>query len=699
MGSFLAPNTGSGSIRSEQRWRSRRRFLRSDAGRRAWTRGAICLVLLAARRSRAVEPIEIEVRGDAIAVPPKEPSVAGSVIRREQLSSPGVEAGDVLRTQPGVGVFETGGYGAPTSASIRGATSAQTPVYLAGVRLNDDVGGNADLSTVPVWFLNRVEIYRSNAPLAGDQLGLGGAIFFEPRKPAGPEAGAGAMAGSFGAHAFWGRAALGNERASALVGVRQDGARNDYSYLNDGGTRFDPSNQHTSVFSNADTRRWDVWAVGSLRLTERGRAELVLNDVEREQGLQTFALFPTTAARARFARRLGAFTTRVPCAEQGCQLTTTSSLITTHSRYDDPLREVGLGTSRLDVDATRVEDALTLRWTPLRPLSLTPSVRAAIDHLQVAGEGSPVARARRIFSRVALQGEWLAAERVTLRALGSAECHGTALDRPLPWSAPGDSLGPLGGSAVCGQFEPAARAGAELDTAPLTLLATVGRYARVPTLSELYGVSGVVRGNSALVPETGLSLEVGARSSRESSRALAGLSFDVFAFLRSSRDLISYQRSAIGYVRPSNIGAARVAGLELQVAHRPLVWLLFACSATLLDPRDTSSARLKNDRLPYQPQVTLTPRVELSRRFAKTVVSSSKADISYFYEASRFADRAGLIVIPAQTSLEVGGELGFFGDEIALRARVANVLNQARFDLIGYPLPGRAAYLALEMQL
>jgi iron complex outermembrane receptor protein len=129
------------------------------------------------------------------------------------------------------------------------------------------------------------------------------------------------------------------------------------------------------------------------------------------------------------------------------------------------------------------------------------------------------------------------------------------------------------------------------------------------------------------------------------------------------------------------------------------VWLLFACSATLLDPRDTSSARLKNDRLPYQPQVTLTPRVELSRRFAKTVVSSSKADISYFYEASRFADRAGLIVIPAQTSLEVGGELGFFGDEIALRARVANVLNQARFDLIGYPLPGRAAYLALEMQL
>src|SRR5262245_40523096 len=100
----------------------------------------------------------MSVRGESLATPPKEPSMAGSVIREERLRAPGLEASDVLRTQPGVAVLDTGGYGSLSTASIRGATAAETPVYLAGVRLNDDVGGTADLSLVPLWMVHRVEI-------------------------------------------------------------------------------------------------------------------------------------------------------------------------------------------------------------------------------------------------------------------------------------------------------------------------------------------------------------------------------------------------------------------------------------------------------------------------------------------------------------------------------------------------------------
>jgi iron complex outermembrane receptor protein len=655
------------------------------------------LALVAPRKGRAQEPIEIEVQGDAIGLPPKEPSVAGGVIRRERLNSPGLEAGDALRTQPGVAVFETGGYGSLSTASVRGATSAQTPVYLAGVRLNDDVGGTADLSTIPLWFLNRIEIYRSNAPLAGDQLGIGGAIFFEPRRPEGPEASAGAMLGSFGARALWARAGVGNEQASALVGVRLDGAQNDYTYLNDSGTRFDRSNDHTSVFSNADTKRLDVWAIGTARLGARGRADLVVNDVERNQGLQTFALFPTTSARASFSRRLTALSTQAPCAAEGCIVTTTASFLATHSEYDDPLREVALGTNRLDLDATRIEDGLAVRFAPWSRFSVAPAVRAAVDRLTIAGQGSPTAHARRVFSRAALQAEWNASERVTARALGSAECHGTSLNGPLPWSAPGDATGPKG-SATCGQFESAARAGLELDSELATWLVNGGRYARVPTLSELYGVSGVVRGNTALIPESGVSLEAGARSTRALTNALGGLSLDCFAFVRWSKDLISYQRSAIGYVRPFNIGSARVTGLELQAAYTPAPFLLFELAATLLDPRDTSAVRPRNALLPYQPQVALSPRAELRARFRRAVIESAKASASYFYESSRYADRAGLIVVPGQGSLDLAAELRVRPAHLNISARLANVLGQTRFDLIGYPLPGRAAYLAMETE-
>ena len=189
--------------------------------------GALAGLAAATSRAGAADPIDVVVEAPPSTVPSKDSGTAGSVVHRDRLQAPGLESADVLRLQPGVTVFDTGGHGAPSTAAIRGATSAQTPVYLAGVRLNDDVGGAADLSLVPLWFVDRVEVYRSNAPLEADALGIGGAIFFEPRLPKATEAGAGTMAGSYGARALWGYAGVGDPSSGALFGVRADGARND----------------------------------------------------------------------------------------------------------------------------------------------------------------------------------------------------------------------------------------------------------------------------------------------------------------------------------------------------------------------------------------------------------------------------------------------------------------------------------------
>ena len=119
-------------------------------------------------------------------------------------------------------------------------------------------------------------------------------------------------------------------------------------------------------------------------------------------------------------------------------------------------------------------------------------------------------------------------------------------------------------------------------------------------------------------------------------------------------------------------------------------------STTALDPRDTSDVRPVNDLLPYQSRLLLASRIELAIPFEDTWLRAVKATVSYFYQASRYADRAGLIVIPAQGSLDVDAELADLGGHLSLRARVANLLNETRFDLVGFPLPGRAAYLSME---
>ena len=71
----------------------------------------------------------------------------------------------------------------------------------------------------------------------------------------------------------------------------------------------------------------------------------------------------------------------------------------------------------------------------------------------------------------------------------------------------------------------------------------------------------------------------------------------------------------------------------------------------------------------------------------------------YVYEANRYADRAGTKVIPEQHDVEV--EVGIVTREphIGVRVRIDNVLDRARFDRVGFVLPGRSVYAAIETRL
>jgi iron complex outermembrane receptor protein len=451
------------------------------------------------------------------------------------------------------------------------------------------------------------------------------------------------------------------------------------------------------VRTNADAQTYDVWAMGSVRLGERGRADIVANDVEREQGLPGLMLFPSTRARLRLKRRLAGLTTRVACPGRRCEVAATTSVIASQSSYDDPLREVALGATRLDIDAARVESGVVVRWAPAETFSVTPAARASMENMSTDSASVSTAHARRAFARAALQAQWAATDSLTLRALGSLECNATSQSGIAPWTLPGDAAGPSGASHACDEIQPAARAGAQVDGGPVTLLANVGRYTRTPTLTELYGLSGAVRGNTALVPEKGVSTEAGLRGAVSWGGARYA-SIDLFAFVRSASELIAYQRSSLGYVRPFNVGSARVAGVELYLDVRPARFAVVQLAATLLDPRNTSEVRPTSDALPYLSKLTVVPRVELGSRVNVAPIDSAKVSLSYFYESSRYADPAGLVVIPEQGSLDVDADVAAFGETVTLRGRLANALDQTRFDLIGYPLPGRAAYLALEAQ-
>jgi vitamin B12 transporter len=609
--------------------------------------------------------------------------VAGSVIVRERLAAPGLEAQDVLRTQPGVEVTESGGFGMPATAAVRGATAADTPVYLAGVRLNDDVGGTADLSLVPLWLIDRIEVYRGNAPLEADRLGPGGAIFFEPRRPTRPMGGAGYYGGSWGASKGWAYAGTRSGPAAVLVGVSGDAATNRYPFVNDHGTLFEPQNATPDTRQNADERTLEGWALARVELGAGATLDLVANAVSREQGVPSLALLQTRRARERTGRELASLGLSVPIGgATHATLDARTSLIIGSNAYSDPLLELSLYTRELRIVGRRVEQTVAAAVDVTPALRARPVVTVAHEGIDRDPSDIPLGKAHREFARAAVGADDRATDWLTFHALASGECHHTGASS----------------DTICNVLEPTGRIGIELGSQHVRVLSNFGRYVRVPTLGEVYGVSGTVHGNGALAPEAGLTGDVGIRAQTAPSALVYGAYVDGFVFARWADGLIAYERTGQGYVTPYNVGRARLVGLELLtgVAITPAV--RFEVAATWLDPRDTTPGRTTvNDILPFRSRLIVAPRLRGDWKTpSRDGLSGLGGEVRAVYQSNRYVDPAGLGLIPEQATVDLEGDASFFDGRLTARARVADLFDSIRTDIVGYPLPGRSFYAGLE---
>jgi len=622
---------------------------------------------------------EIVVEGHKSLRPMREPTLAATRVDPRELSRPGANAAAVLSRVPGVQVSETGSASDLSTASVRGATSAQTPVYLAGVRLNDDLTGTADLSLIPLWMLGRAEVYRGNAPADADRLGIGGAIYFEPRMPRQNHLRAGAQFGSFGQRAAWLGAEVARAGDAALVAFRTAASDNDYPYVDNGGT-VSEKDDRVRTRPNADASERDAWAIGRTALRKpNARLTTVFNAFQREQGVTGLAAVPALAARAKTARLLAGLTAEVPCSsESGCELVLTSQAITTRTQLTDPDHELGLLADRLDSQGTRFAESVGV-W--LKSGIIRALLGANYELEQLEQDGASVLRAKRNTgsARVAL---FATLNRDTeLSALTVVTCDTTD--------------GPQQGQG-CVDLTPEFRLGARKRWGAFELRSNFGRYVRVPTLGELYGISAVVRGSSALVPEQGLAWDLGARWEAQLGPVWTYL--DAFGFARHVSDLIAYRRSSLGAVTPYNVGSARVLGAEFEAGAQFVQHARASLALTLLDPRDTTAGRtLANDLIPHQSRVVSSAYVEGFVDPKNSPLRRAGLDARLSHRASRLADPAGLIVLPASTTLDLGATLRFGRKhDVSLRAVVDDVFDSRHFDFIGYPVPGRSFHMSAE---
>ncbi len=157
-----------------------------------------------------------------------------TIIRPDDYKGEQKTLADLLKDVPGVHVREVNGKGQYTTVSVRGSTAAQVGVFVDGVLFNLGGDAAADISTIPVKNVERIEVYRGYIPARFGGTYMGGVINVVTKRPT--EANVSASVGQRSWGGYTGSlqidAPLGT--GSLMVGINRDQSDGDFRYKNFG---------------------------------------------------------------------------------------------------------------------------------------------------------------------------------------------------------------------------------------------------------------------------------------------------------------------------------------------------------------------------------------------------------------------------------------------------------------------------------
>ncbi|MCE9598615.1 MAG: TonB-dependent receptor [Spirochaetia bacterium] len=210
---------------------------------------------------------------------------------------------------------------------------------------------------------------------------------------------------------------------------------------------------------------------------------------------------------------------------------------------------------------------------------------------------------------------------------------------------------------------------------------------RIPTFLELFGEKGSVIGNPNLKPERSRNLEGGLSLLTKDKRMPA--EFSVTAFRKDISDMILLVPNSQFSLRPENVDAARITGVEASVSLFILKTVRAYTNYTYQKAINYSDVTyLRGKYLPLRPMHDMHGGLTL---FIGKFELGADAD----YIGAVFRDRTN-----EYTSYQSGRWVyGCFLNYTAIKSdthellfgiNIKNLLDQRMEDVIGYPLPGRS---------
>jgi iron complex outermembrane receptor protein len=281
---------------------------------------------------------------------------------------------------------------------------------------------------------------------------------------------------------------------------------------------------------------------------------------------------------------------------------------------------------------------------------------------------------------------------------------------------------PFGEPQVPGDDPVPARRDAELSprlgarwrvTGALTVKGNVGRYFRAPTLVELFGDRGFVVGNPELLPETGVTGDLGLVLSVQRPGFVRRLRLELATFASRPSNLIAFLPASGNVAIARNLADARLAGHEVAFAAVFRGGVGVSGNYTFLDTAQRSQLiSFDGKQLPGRPRHEGYLRLDWETWAPHGFRIGAYVDGTWV--DGNWLDAGNLNRVPTRRFLGAGLTLRF--RDLALTLEGKNLLDEtveeialsppprpdldsiprAVSDVLGYPLPGRAFYATLQ---
>lgn len=565
-----------------------------------------------------------------------------AAIERSQASS----VPELLRKVPGVTLSNNGGPGKNTTLFMRGSESDHVLVLIDGVKVGSVSAGLTAFQDLPVELIERIEVVRGpRSSLYGSEA-IGGVIQIFTRKGHGEGAAKPWFSAGYGTHdSYQGSAGVagGDEQAWYNLGVS--------SQDTDGINAKKPERFDSSIYE-ADSD-------GYRNVSGNFRA-----GYKFDSGLELDGSVLRTKA---------------------------------HNDYDGIYDDWDTGSRigfRSNADVNQTVLGGRARYSPLEPWTVTLQIGRSDDKTSDYRDGIFDTRIDTRRDSAAWLNDLSLADGHTLTAgvdwqheqVSSNKEFGGDSRLNKGWFA--QYMGEYGqqdwqlslrrdDNEQFGTHDTGSAAWGYAFTDELRFSLSYGTAFKAPSFNELYYPN---YGNPNLDAETSESFEMGLFGQYGWGHWSANL------FRSHVDDLIAYDSVIQG---PSNIGKARIDGLELVLGSQWLGWDWNA-NATFLDAENRDHGSNAGNELPRRPQQSFN--LDLDRRIGRFGLGAT-----LHAEGRSYDDLANRNKVAGYATLDLRGEY-WLNEEWRLQAKVTNLLDADYETALDYNQPGQAVFFSVRYQ-